>query len=123
MIKGIGVDIIDIARIKEMVNKNRRFVQKIFSEYEIEYCESKSKKEIHYAARFAAKEAFLKALGTGWRHGIKWTDMAVENDELGKPRIKLEDKAKDIFKEMNSQSISLSISHTKEYAVAFVVIE
>ena len=122
MIKGSGIDIIDIPRIKKMVADDSRFIEKLFTETETHYCESKFRKEIHYAARFAAKEAFFKALGTGWRGGMAWTDISVENDDLGKPEIKLHGKTLEFFKEKNYQDIHLSISHTKEYAVAFVII-
>lgn len=123
MVKGIGVDIIDIPRIKKMIEGDLQFVEKVFTETEIRYCQSKFRKEMHFAARFAAKEAFFKALGTGWRYGMRWQDIAVENDELGKPEITLMDKTLAFFQESNCNSINLSISHTREYAVAFVVIE
>ena len=123
MIKGIGVDIIDIPRIKKMITNNGRFVEKIYSQNEIEYCRSKYRKEVHYAARFAAKEAFFKALGTGWRYGMKWQDISVENDELGKPEIKLTGKTLENFNKNQYSHINLSISHTREYAAAVVVIE
>lgn len=123
MINGTGVDIIDIPRIKKMVDKDNTFIEKLFTETETRYCESKFRKEIHYAARFAAKEAFFKALGTGWRGGMKWTDISIENDSLGKPGITLYGKTLEYFKEKKLERIHLSISHTKEYAVAFVIIE
>ena len=123
MVIGTGVDIIDIPRIKKMIEKDTRFVEKVFTPVEIDYCRSKYRKEVHYAARFAAKEAFFKALGTGWRDGMKWTDISVENDELGKPGIKLEDITLEKFHSLGGDHIHLSISHTKEYAVAFVIIE
>lgn len=123
MVKGIGVDIIDIPRIKKMIEGDLQFVEKVFTETEIRYCLSKFRKEMHFAARFAAKEAFFKALGTGWRYGMRWQDISVENDELGKPEITLMDKTLAFFQETGCESINLSISHTKEYAVAFVVIE
>lgn len=114
---------IDVARIKKLVDRDNRFMEKIFSETEIRYCEPKYRREIHYAARFAAKEAFFKALGTGYRGGMKWTDISVENNELGKPEITLQGKTLENFRKGNCKSTHLSISHTKEYAVAFVVIE
>ena len=123
MIKGIGADIIEISRIKKAVIEDSGFVTRLFSDEEIEYCNSKNRGEIHFAARFAAKEAFFKALGTGWRDGMKWQEISVKNDKLGKPEIKLKGKTLNIFKKKKMDSISLSISHTKEYAVAFVVIE
>ncbi|MGE5341502.1 MAG: holo-ACP synthase [Candidatus Omnitrophota bacterium] len=123
MIKGIGVDIIDIPRINKMLEKDIRFTEKIFSENENRYCESKLSKAMHYAARFAAKEAFFKALGTGWRYGMGWQDISVENNDLGKPEIKLSGKTLEYFRTMAYNHIHLSISHTREYAVAYVVIE
>ncbi|MCP4217023.1 MAG: holo-ACP synthase, partial [bacterium] len=123
MIKGMGVDIIDVPRIKKMVDKGRRFFDGIFTPLEIEYSEARHKKEIHFAARFAAKEAFFKAMGTGWRDGMKWTDIEVENDELGKPHIRISGKTLEKFNSKGCSTINLSISHTKEYAVAFVIVE
>jgi holo-[acyl-carrier protein] synthase len=123
MVKGIGVDIIEVARIKKTTAKNNRFVEKVYTAAEIGYCRSKYRPEEHFAARFAAKEAFFKALGTGWRGGMAWTDISVENDELGKPGIILSGKALEYFKKNKFRDLHLSISHTKEYALAAVVIE
>ncbi len=122
MIKGIGVDIIDVARIKKMVEKDRGFIEKLFTETEIRYCSDKYRQEVHYAGRFAAKEAFLKAMGTGLRGAMAWTDISVENNELGKPGITLAGKTLENFKKNKFQTIHLSISHTRECAVAFVII-
>jgi len=123
MINGLGIDIVDIPRIKKIVDSDTGFLEKIFTPTEIEYCQSKYKKEIHLAARFAAKEAFFKAMGTGWRGGMHWTDISVENDELGKPGITLNGKTLENFRGKNCTRIHLSISHTKEYATAAVIIE
>lgn len=123
MIKGTGVDIIEISRIKTAIEKDNKFIKKIFSEKEIEYCESKVKKAQHYAARFASKEAFFKAIGTGWRKGMSWTDISIENNELGKPDIKLTGETLKYFNKSGYKSITLSISHSKEYAVGFVIVE
>jgi len=123
MVRGIGVDIIDIPRIKKVIGNDGKFVEKVFTEAEIRYCQAKFRKEIHYAARFAAKEAFFKALGTGWRNGMKWTEISIENDDLGKPEITLSGKTLENFEKNGMALINLSISHTKDYAVAFVVIE
>jgi holo-[acyl-carrier protein] synthase len=122
MIKGIGVDIIDVARIKKIVGKNKGFVEKVFTQTEIRYCQDKYRQEVHFAGRFAAKEAFLKAMGTGLRGAMAWTDISIENNELGKPAITLAGKTLENFKKNNFQTIHLSISHTREYAVAFVII-
>ncbi len=123
MVKGIGVDIIEVARIKKMVENDRPFLEKVFTESEIRYCGSKYRQGEHFAARFAAKEAFFKAMGTGWRGGMAWTDICVENDDLGKPGIKLTGKTLAKFQENQFRTIFLSVSHTKDYAAAFVVIE
>ncbi len=123
MVKGIGVDIVDIARIKKMVDRGDRFIETVFSQLEISYCRSKHSAEIHFAARFAAKEAFFKALGTGWRYGMRWDEISVTNDLLGKPEITLTGKTQEFFKNVQLHHIYLSISHTKTNAVAFVVVE
>jgi len=123
MIKGTGIDIIEVARLKKMVEKGNRFIEKVFTPSEIEYCRGKYRQEIHFAARFAAKEAFFKALGTGWRDGMAWTEISVVNDPLGKPEIILSGKTLEYFKKNNCRNLHLSISHTKEYAVASVIIE
>ncbi len=106
-----------------MVDRGKRYIESIFTEKEMAYADSKFRKEEHYAARFATKEALFKALGTGWRDGMKWTDIEVENDELGKPSINLSGIALEYFREKGGSHIHLSISHTKEYAVAFVTLE
>jgi len=123
MIKGTGVDIIEISRIKTAIEKDNKFIDRLFTKKEIEYCESKAKRAQHYAARFASKEAFFKALGTGWRNGMSWTDIKIENDKLGKPEITLTGETLAYFKKQKLKSIILSISHSKEYAVGFVIIE
>lgn len=123
MIKGVGTDIIDISRVKKTIERDRRFVDKVFTEEEIAYCQGKFHQEIHYAARFAAKEALFKALGTGWRGGMAWQDISVGNDELGKPGITLSGKTQEYFLDKGCSHIHLSLSHTRLYAVAFVVIE
>ena len=123
MIKGTGVDIIDVPRIKKMIEKGNRFLETVFTPEEIEYSRSKHSAEIHFAARFAAKEAFFKALGTGWRYGMRWEEINIQNDPLGKPEIQLSGKTLEFFNRLKCHRIHLSISHTKEYAVAFVVLE
>jgi len=123
MVKGIGTDIIEVNRIKRSIEKDNGFAERIFSEEEISYCRSKVRSEIHFAARFAAKEAFFKALGTGWRDGMKWKEISVKNDPLGKPEIQLSGKSLEFFNKNSMRKINISISHTKIYAVAFVIIE
>jgi holo-[acyl-carrier protein] synthase len=123
MIKGMGIDIVEIARIAKMVDTDSGFVEKIFSATEIAYCETKHYKAQHYAARFTAKEAFFKALGTGWRDGMSWQEIGVLSDELGKPYIEVTGKTLEIFRRRGMESIHLSLTHTHEYAAAVVAIE
>ncbi len=123
MIRGIGVDMVDIRRMERVIGTNSRFVEKVFAGSEIQYCEGRVKKAQHYAARFAAKEAFFKALGTGWREGMGWQEIVVENDGLGKPSIRLTGKTLEVFKRRGGTAIHLSLAHEKSYAFAFVLIE
>ena len=123
MIKGIGVDMVEIGRVQKLIDKDQGFAARIFTEREIAYCESKFFKAQHYAARFTAKEAFFKALGTGFRDGMGWRDVEVENDALGKPRLRLAAVALQKFEKRKLKKALLSLSHTKGMAVALVVIE
>lgn len=125
MIFGIGIDIIEVARIQKQIDsESNSFLKKIFTDKEIEYCESKIKnKAQNFAARFAAKEAFFKALGTGWRDGLSWKDVEIENDELGKPNILLSGKSKKNIQENDISKIHISLSHIREIAVAVVILE
>jgi holo-[acyl-carrier protein] synthase len=121
MIIGIGTDIIEVERVARAISKEA-FKKKVFSEREIAYCESQ-KKEESYAARFAAKEAFFKALGTGWRDGMGITEVEILNNELGKPDIHLSGKAKEVFEQKGGTHIHISLSHIKTQAIAFVILE
>ena len=123
MIFGIGTDIIEVSRVGELVGKGNHYTDGVFTSGEIEYCESKKNKNQHYAGRFAAKEAFLKALGTGWAQGISFIQVDVYNDEAGKPEIRLTGKAEEFVKENRINKIYVSITHLKDYAVAMVVLE
>lgn len=119
-----GVDIIEIDRIKKSVDELESFRSKVFTEKEIEYCEGRNKAKYEsYAARFAAKEAVLKALGTGLADGLEWKHIEISNDERGKPEVVLAHRALEIFREMNAKSIDISLSHCSTYAVAYAVIE
>lgn len=122
MVVGIGTDIFEVKRIKERITKEPSFIKGIYTENEITYCEKLRFKEQHYAARYAAKEAFLKAIGTGWRNGIKFNEIEILNDELGKPEIKLTGKAREIVKSIKGDSVHISLSHTKDLAIAFIII-
>jgi len=123
MILGIGTDIIEVARIEKSITNGTRFREKMFTENEQKYCETKKYKGQNYAARFAAKEAFFKAIGTGYRGGIGFKDIEIINNELGKPDIKLSDKAIKLFKDYKIKKIHVSLTHLKKYASANVVIE
>lgn len=122
MIVGIGTDITDITRIEGLVEKyGERFARKIFTEKEIEYCESfKMKKFEHYTARFAAKEAFSKAIGTGITDGFKFNEIGVENEENGRPFVVLAGGLKERWGDCK---IHISLSHTSTLAVAMIVME
>lgn len=124
MIGGIGTDIIEVSRIQAMLEKDESFASKIYSADEIAYCDAKKKNKYEsYAARFAAKEAFFKALGTGRRGSMSLTEVEVVNDELGKPVIRISGDVKDFFEKEKFKVSHISISHVKEYATAFVVFE
>ena len=126
MIYGNGIDIIDINRIRKVIDKyGNRFKKRCFSTAEIERSEKRLNSVESYAKRYAAKEACAKALGTGLARGVFWKDIEVENNQFGKPFIKLHGNAKEIFKNINKNSnthIEVSLSDEKKYAVAFVTI-
>ncbi|MCK4663063.1 MAG: holo-ACP synthase [Bacteroidales bacterium] len=123
MIKGIGTDIIEVSRIGKKVEGNTSFKKKIFTDNEIKYCETYRHKAQNYAVRFAAKEAFLKAIGTGWSNGLAFDQIEIINDKSGKPELFLNGKASEVTKEMGIKNIHVSLSHVKEYAIAVVIIE
>ncbi|MGD8539594.1 MAG: holo-ACP synthase [Candidatus Aminicenantes bacterium] len=123
MIIGIGTDIIEVKRIERLLEKQKRFKERIFTPDEIEYCEHKTNSAQNYAARFAVKEAFLKAIGTGWREGVTFKEIEVVNNEKGKPELFLSGKAKTISEEMGATNIQVSISHLKDLAIGFVILE
>jgi holo-[acyl-carrier protein] synthase len=123
-IYGIGTDIIETSRIKKIFDKNKKFKNRIFSLTEIKYCESKSKKISSYSKRFAAKEAFAKALGVGISKGISFNEISIVNNKNGAPHIELLGKTKTIIKKITKKNIKiyLSLSDEKKYALAMVVI-
>ena len=123
MIYGIGTDIIEVSRIEKVMQRDLGFRDKIFTPGEIAYCETKRHKYENYAARFSAKEAFLKAIGTGWRFGITFGDIDVYHDDLGKPHIRTTGVAKDLTDSLSISKIHVSLSHLKEIATAIVILE
>ncbi len=124
MIVSIGIDIIEVQRIRETVGRSPRFVERVFTDRERQYCESRGVAAAqHYAARFAAKEAVLKALQTGWSGGIAWRDVEVSSKESGAPFITLSGVALKLFQQLGANTIHLSISHTTDNAIAQVIFE
>lgn len=124
VIFGIGTDIIEVARMEQALEKNDALMQRIFTEREQAYCNKGTVTRFQcYAARFAAKEAFFKALGTGYRYGMAFHEIEVLNDELGKPVIHPHGKVKEYLEQQNVLHIHLSVSHVKEMANAMVVME
>jgi holo-[acyl-carrier protein] synthase len=124
MIVGIGIDIIEVARIREVLQRTPRFRERVFTPAERSYCDSRAVVAAqHYAARFAAKEAMLKALQTGWRGGISWQDVEVASHDSGAPFLILQGEVKRLFENSGATTAHLSISHTSEHAIAQVVLE
>lgn len=124
MIISIGVDIVEVYRIRETITRTPRFTERVFTERERAYCESKGAAGAQsYAGRFAAKEAFLKALQTGWRGKITWHDIEIMSDEMGVPTLLIRDEAERLLKAKGAVRVHLSISHTTEHAVAQVILE
>lgn len=124
MIFGTGIDIVDITRFERFVAEgNVRLFERLFTPHETEYCAGKARSAQHYALRFAAKEAFLKACGLGLREGLTWHDVEVVNDQLGKPELRLHGKALRIFTELDLAKTFVSLSHDGNFAVAMVVLE
>ncbi len=123
MIIGIGIDLVEVPRIEIAISRwGGRFEARVFTKKELTYCNSKKDKSQRLACRFAAKEAMLKALGTGWRDGIDWKEIEVSNDELGKPIISLSGKAEEISRQLGVKNVLLSITSTKNYGAAQVVL-
>lgn len=124
MILGTGIDIIEVPRIAASIERfGERFLRRVFTPNEIRYCESKKNRVERYAARFAAKEAALKALGTGLRHGISWQQVEVGREHGGRPTIIFSGVAANYFREMGAKRMALSISHTEQQAIAQVILE
>lgn len=121
MIFGIGVDICEVDRFIRL-SENEEFLKRIFSEEEISYCKSFKKKEQCFAARFAAKEAFVKALGTGMFNSVSLKEIEIKKGEKGNPYFNIKGETLNTFKRLGAKDIYLSISHEKHYAVAFVII-
>ena len=124
MIVSIGIDIIEVARIREVLLRTPRFAERVFTNAEREYCDSRGAVAAqHYAARFAAKEAALKALQTGWSGGIGWQDIEISAKESGAPVIAFHGRARELYEASGATTAHLSIAHTTEHAIAEVILE
>jgi holo-[acyl-carrier protein] synthase len=124
MIVGTGIDIAEVPRIAQSIARfGDRFVRRVFTEGEIRYCESKANRAERYAARFAAKEAAMKALGTGWNHGVRWVDCEVVRTPGGRPTMRFHAKAAEFAAKLGAKNAALSLSHTAEQAIAQVILE
>lgn len=124
MIVGIGADIAEIDRIERAVGRfGRAFLERVFTATEIRYCEQHKAKFERYAARFAAKEAAMKALGTGWRLGVRWRDIEVRNLASGKPSLYFAGVAQELATRLGSRHAHLSITHSGNLAFAQVILE
>jgi holo-[acyl-carrier protein] synthase len=124
MIVGTGIDIAEVPRIAASIARfGDRFLQRIFTEGEIHYCDAKANRAERYAARFAAKEAAMKALGTGWNYGVRWRDIEVSRKPGGRPTLLFHGKAAEFAAKLKATNIALSLTHTAEEAIAQVILE
>jgi holo-[acyl-carrier protein] synthase len=124
LIIGMGVDLAEVERIRGAIERHGEpFLRRVYTAAEREYCEKFKNKYERYAGRFAAKEAAMKALGTGWRRGVRWVDFEVVREKGGRPTIRLHGEAKKIAEELGVKRIALSITHTEAQALAQVIFE
>ncbi len=124
MIVGTGVDLAEVPRIQASIERfGDKFIHRIYTPLEIAYVERKANKFERYAARFAAKEAGMKAIGTGWRHGVTWQDFEVVNLPSGKPTLRFRGVAAEVVAQLRVRNVSLSITHTAELGMAHVILE
>lgn len=119
---GIGTDIVECLRIARMIeNHGDLFINRVYTQREIEYCQTRKQSTQHYAGRWAAKEAILKAVGTGWSRGISWQDMEIRNEQSGKPIVALRGAIRDVVEERGIGEILISISHCRCHATAYAM--
>jgi len=124
VIVGIGIDLAEVNRIREAIERyGQRFIERIYTEKEIAYVERKANKYERYAARFAAKEAGMKAVGTGWKRGVRWRDFEVTNLPSGRPTLQLHGEAAKFAESLGVRNIALSITHTAAQGMAIVILE
>ena len=123
MIFGAGTDIIEVQRVEEKLVRTESLKTKLFTPTEIAYCESKHRPAMHFAARFAAKEAFLKAMGTGWSGGHKFSEIEIVNDALGKPELSIHGQVRAFCEAHDVAGMEVSLTHLRDLAQAVVVLE
>jgi holo-[acyl-carrier protein] synthase len=124
MIVGTGIDVAEVPRVAAAIDRfGQRFIRRIFTEAEILYCDSKANRVERYAARFAAKEAGMKALGTGWNYGVRWRDVEVLRKPGQRPTIVFHGRAGEFAKKLGVVNAALSLTHTEEQAIAQVILE
>ena len=122
MIIAHGIDLVDCPRIEDMIKRHsERFIERIFTTAEQVYADSNKSRIEKYAGRFAAKEAILKLIGTGWRGKIAWTDIEIINNSSGRPQVNLHGEVKKITEKLGIKQISISITHTANFAIASAV--
>ena len=121
MVVGLGIDIIEIARIKKSIDEyGSLFLNKVFTDDEITYCNNKFNRYQHFAARFAAKEAVYKAIASGWKEGLRWKDIEIENEPSGMPKVKPSGKLKSFL--TANKELKISISHSDNYVTCVAII-
>lgn len=119
---GIGTDIIECLRIAQMIERHGElFISRVYTQHEIQYCQSRKMATQHFAGRWAAKEAILKALGTGWRKGISWRDIEVRNEPGGRPVVAMRGGARDVVEQLGIAQMLISISHCRSHATAYAL--
>ena len=123
MIVGLGNDIMSVADIEQSISSSKRFIKRVFCPSEQEYCERQPNRFQHYAACFAAKEAVMKALGSGWNNGIQWNHIEVKHETSGSPLVELHHQAKKQAELLQVKKINVSLSHTEQFATAVVILE
>jgi holo-[acyl-carrier protein] synthase len=124
VIVGIGIDLAEVGRIREAIERHgQRFIERVYTSAEIAYVEKKANRYERYAARFAAKEAAMKAIGTGWKRGVRWQDFEVTNLPSGRPSLQFHGVAAEIADGLQVRNIALSLTHTSEQGMAIVILE
>jgi holo-[acyl-carrier protein] synthase len=125
VIVSIGIDLIEVARVRKSLERTPRFRERVFTARERAYCDARGRRVSaqHYAARFAAKEAAMKALGTGWRDALAWQDIEIISNARGAPEILFHNYAQELFQNLQATRAHVSLSHTAEHATAIVLLE